>query len=105
MGLISSDTPTAQFILPGQGTRQQLQEAVRLSRSQGDTGAHILDMSGGPGMLAGDPDFVVGADVQLDDVSQYAGNCMVRTPPPRSRTLFQRLQRAFGGTVAEYIVQ
>ncbi|TDH68627.1 uncharacterized protein CCR75_003565 [Bremia lactucae] len=44
-------------------------------------------------------------DVRLDDVIQYAGYCMARTPPPLSRTLFQRLQQAFGNTVAEYIVQ
>ena len=46
-----------------------------------------------------------GADVRLDEVCQYAGYCMARTPPPLSRTLSRRLQRAFGDTVAEYIVQ
>ena len=46
-----------------------------------------------------------GSDVRLNDVSQYAGNCLARTPPPMSRTLLQRLQRAFGDTVEEYIAQ
>ena len=46
-----------------------------------------------------------GSDVRLNDVSQYAGNCLSRTPPPMSRTLLQRLQRAFGDTVEEYIAQ